>query len=144
MATFVNVYLFTFIRTPSAHKLLTQALKLTVDEQVKTYINFVLNIFKNHRNGWQSNFFLSSKANFFTTPTHTHTKKAIWNKQAVTRTLFFTSKKWQNVCYFYIKLSLLLFSYKVHYVCILRYFLQTQLFFFIHFSALSPSFNVVL
>jgi hypothetical protein len=33
MATFVNVYLFTFIRTPSAQKLLTQALKLTVDEQ---------------------------------------------------------------------------------------------------------------
>ena len=34
MATFVNVYLFTFIRTPSVQKLLTQALKLTADEQV--------------------------------------------------------------------------------------------------------------
>lgn len=33
MATFVNVYLFTFIRTPSVQKLLTQALKLTPDEQ---------------------------------------------------------------------------------------------------------------
>ena len=38
MATFVNVYLFSFIRTPSVQNLLNQALKLPLSEQVNICI----------------------------------------------------------------------------------------------------------
>lgn len=37
MATFVNVYIYSFIRFPSSQKLLTQIYKLKPDEQLNFY-----------------------------------------------------------------------------------------------------------
>ena len=64
MATFVNVYLFTFIRTPSAQKLLTQALKLTPDEQVRNF----------KQNSYQRNFIETLHFKSLTSYTFTNLK----------------------------------------------------------------------